>query len=85
MHLFFVREAWRSFRQHRGLGMTAIFSLTAALTLCGLFVLLSHNADSALRLIGDRREMVIYLKDDTSETRRTALEACRRESVIVGS
>jgi len=73
MHLFFVREAWRSFRQHRGLGMTAIFSLTAALTLCGLFVLLSHNADSALRLIGDRREMVIYLKDDTSETRRAAL------------
>jgi cell division transport system permease protein len=73
MHLFFVREAWRSFRQHRGLGMTAIFSLTAALTLSGLFVLLSHNADSALRLIGDRREMVIYLKDDTSDVRRATL------------
>ena len=73
MHLFFVREAWRSFRQHRGLGMTAILSLTAALTLSGLFVLLSHNADSALRLIGDRREMVIYLKDDTSDARRATL------------
>ncbi len=73
MHVFFVREAWRSFRQHRGLGMTAIFSLTAALTLSGLFVLLTHNADTALRWIGDRREMVVYLKDDMPETRRAAL------------
>ena len=73
MHVFFIREAWRSFRQHRGLGMTAIFSLTAALTLSGLFVLLSHNADNALRWIGDRREMVVYLKDDMTESRRAAL------------
>ena len=73
MHVFFLREAWRSFRQHRGLGMTAIFSLTAALTLSGLFVLLTHNADNALRWIGDRREMVVYLKDDMSESRRAAL------------
>ena len=73
MHVFFLREAWRSFQQHRGLGMTAIFSLTAALTLSGLFVLLTHNADSALRWIGDRREMVVYLKDDMSESRRSEL------------
>lgn len=73
MHVFFVREAWRSFKQHRGLGMTAIFSLTAALSLSGLFVLLTHNADTALRWIGDRREMVVYLKDDMTETRRAAL------------
>jgi cell division transport system permease protein len=73
MHIFFVREAWRSFKQHRGLGMTAIFSLTAALTLSGLFVLLSHNADTALRYVGDRREMVVYLKDDMTENRRAAL------------
>ena len=73
MHVFFVREAWRSFQQHRGLGMTAIFSLAAALTLSGLFALLTHNADTALQWIGDRREMVVYLKDDVSDTRRTAL------------
>ena len=73
MHVFFLREAWRSFKQHRGLGMTAIFSLTAALSLSGLFVLLTHNADTALRLIGDRREMVVYLKDDMTDTRRQAL------------
>jgi cell division transport system permease protein len=73
MHLFFFREAWRSFRQHRGLGITAVFSLTAALTLSGLFLMLTHNADRALRWIGDRREMVIYLKDDVTPERRGAL------------
>jgi cell division protein FtsX len=79
MHVFFVREAWRSFKQHRGLGMTAIFSLTAALTLSGLFVLLSHNADNALRYVGDRREMVVYLKDDMTES-RVALSSLTRST-----
>ena len=39
VHLFFFREAWRSFNAHRGLALTAIFSMTAALTLCGVFLL----------------------------------------------
>jgi cell division transport system permease protein len=73
VHLFFFREAWRSFLQHRGLSFTAIFSLTAALTLCALFVLLTHNADYALSLIGDRREMMVYLRDDVKEARREEL------------
>jgi len=73
VHAFFFREAWRSFKQHRGLGITAILSLTAALTLSGLFLLLTYNADNALQWIGDRREMVIYLKDDVSDERREAL------------
>ena len=58
MHLFFLKEAWRSFKQHRGLAYTAILSLTAALTLSGLFLLLAHNAQLALKLLGDRRECV---------------------------
>jgi cell division transport system permease protein len=79
MRTFFFREAWRSFKQHRGLGITAIFSLSAALSLCGLFLLLTHNADTALLWIGDRREMVIYLKDDVSDARRDAvIESLRR-------
>lgn len=73
MHLFFFREAWRSFRHHRGLAATAVFSLTAALTLCGLFLLLAYNAQVALRLIGDRREMVVYLRDDVTASQRDTL------------
>ena len=67
MHLFFFREAWRSFNAHRGLALTAIFSMTAALTLCGVFLLVSHNARTALQAMGDRREMVVYLKDEAGE------------------
>ena len=66
MSFFTFREAMRSFRQHRGLGVTAILSLTAALALSGLFLLLAWNAEVALGMIGDRREMVVYLNDGVS-------------------
>jgi cell division transport system permease protein len=75
MHLFYLREAWRSLKQHRGLATTGILSLTAALTLSGLFLLLAHNAQIALKLLGDRREMVVYLRDDTTAADRDSLIA----------
>lgn len=74
MHVFFFREAWRSILQHRGLATTAVLSLTATLTLSGIFLLLTHNAEFALKLIGDRREMMVYLRDGISESDRNALE-----------
>src|SRR5690242_8478443 len=74
MHVYFWREAWRSFRTHRGLAMTSILSLTAALTLCGIFVLFDHNARQALAAIGDRREMIVYLKDEVSDAQLQTLE-----------
>ena len=73
MRGFYFREAWRSFAHHRGLAYTAIFSLTASLTLSGVFLLLAHNAEEAMRLMGDRREMVVYLRDDLTEAQRIAL------------
>ena len=73
MHLFFFREAWRSLNTHRGLALTAIFSMTAALTLCGVFLLVSHNAQTALQAMGDRREMVVYLKDEAGDAAVKAL------------
>ncbi len=74
MHLFFFREAWRSFTTHRGLALTAIFSMTAALTLCGVFLLVSHNVQQALVTLGDRREIVVYLKDEAGEQDVRALQ-----------
>ncbi len=73
MFRFTIREAIRSFRHHRGLATTAILALTAALTLAGMFLLLHHNAEVALQLIGDRREMVVYLKDEVTPSQRDAL------------
>jgi len=73
MHLFYFREASRSFRHHRGLAYTAMLSLTAALSLSGFFLLLTHNARLALATIGDRREMVVYLRDDVTDDKRALL------------
>ncbi len=73
MVLYQWREAWRSFKHHRGLATTAILALSAALLLAGMFLLLSWNAEVALRLLGDRREMVVYLRDDVSDQAREAL------------
>ena len=73
MHVYFWREAWRTFRAHRGLGITSVLALTAALTLCGVFVMMDHNARQALAAIGDRREMIVYLKDDISELQLATL------------
>jgi cell division protein FtsX len=73
MHLFYLREASRSFRHHRGLAYTAILSLTGALTLSGIFLLLTHNAEHSLAAIGDRREMVVYLRDDVTASQRDVL------------
>ncbi len=73
MLLYQWREAWRSFTHHRGLATTAVLALGAALTLAGMFLLVSWNAEVALRLIGDRREMVVYLRDDVEVAARDAL------------
>ena len=79
MNTYFLREAWRSYRQHRGLAFTAMLSLVAALTVVGVFLLLTWNADTALKLIGDRREMVVYLRDGVTDAQRaTVTESLER-------
>jgi cell division transport system permease protein len=75
MHFFFLREAWRSMKQHRGLAYTAVIALASALTFPGVFLLLVHNAERAMRLVGDRRELVVYLRDDVSHEAREAVVA----------
>src|SRR5262245_19572703 len=73
MQIYFWREAWRSFRTHRGLAVTSILSLAALLTLSGIFLLLDHNVTQALNAIGDRREMIVYLKDEVSDAQLAEL------------
>ena len=73
MHAYYLREAARSFRQHRGIAYAAIVVLTAALALTGVFLLLTHNAQVALGLMGDRRELIVYLRDELNQAEREAL------------
>jgi len=73
MHVYYIREAARLFHQHRGLAYTAIIVLTAALALTGVFLLLTYNAQAALATMGDRREMIVYLRDELSDAGRQTL------------
>ena len=70
---FYLREAFRSMRHHGSLAVNAVLSITGALLLCGVFLLLTHNAEVAMQLIGDRREMVIYLRDNVTPSQRDLL------------
>jgi cell division transport system permease protein len=76
---YYFREAARSFRHHRYLASTAIVVLTAALALTGVFLLLTYNAQVALDMMGDRREMIVYLRDDLSAAERDALAGRLRD------
>jgi cell division transport system permease protein len=73
VHGYYFKEASRSFKQHRGVAYAAIVVLTAALALTGMFLLLTYNAQSALSMMGDRREMIVYLKDDVDDSNRELL------------
>jgi cell division transport system permease protein len=79
VHFYYLREAWRSFRHHQGLAWTMMLSLAATLLLCGVFLLLTHNARAAVRFLGDRREIVIYLRDEVTDEQREALMTRLRE------
>lgn len=78
MHGYYFRETARSMRQHRGVAYAAIVVLTAALSLTGVFLLLTHNAQSALDMVGDRREMIVYLADELAEENRERLATTLR-------
>ena len=60
---WFIAEAWRSLWHHRSMTLTALASLTGALLVFGLFLLLTANARVAISSLGDRREVVVYLRD----------------------
>ena len=50
--------------RHRGLTFTAVITMTASLMVLGLFLLTSYNVRQAIRSLEDRKEVVIYLRDD---------------------
>ena len=72
---YFVREAWRGMWHHRSLTLTAIASLAGALLTIGIFLLFTANAQQALTTLGDRREVIVYLRDSATEEEVSALTA----------
>jgi cell division transport system permease protein len=72
---YFITEAWRGMWHHRSLTFTSIASLAGALLTIGIFLLFTANAQRALSTLGDRREVVVYLRDSATEDEVAALVA----------
>lgn len=63
---YFVSEAWRSFRQQRAVATNTILALVGALVVPAIFLVVLANVLDSLRLMESRREMVIFLVDESS-------------------
>jgi len=76
---YFIAEAWRGMWHHRSLTITAIASVAGALLTFGVFLLFTANAQQAMSSLGDRREVIVYLKDtaplDQVDSLRTRMES----------
>ena len=79
---YFVTEAWRGMWHHRSLTLTAIASLAGALLTIGIFLLFTANAQQALTTLGDRREVMVYLREAAPQEEVEALLA--RVSALYG-
>jgi cell division transport system permease protein len=71
--VWFVREAWRGLWFHRAATWTALVSAVGAFLVLGVFLLFTANVQRLLTGLGDRREVVIYLRDYTSDATRDSL------------
>lgn len=72
---WFLREALRGLWFHRSTTWTAMLSVFGAFLVLGMFLLFTANAQHALTGLGDRREVVAYLRDNADTDAREALIA----------
>ena len=72
---WFLREAWRGLWFHRSITWTALLSGFGSFVVLGMFLLFTANVQHALDSLGDRREVVVYLRDSASTDAREALIA----------
>ncbi len=72
---WFLREAWRGLWFHRSTTWTALLSVFGSFLVLGVFLLFTFNVQRALVGLGDRREVAVYLRDNTPVDAREALIA----------
>ena len=71
---YLLREAWRGLWHHRALTFTAFLALVGALLVPCVFLVVFVNALSAVHTLGDRREMVVFLRDGIPDSTRQNIE-----------
>lgn len=72
---YFVGEAWRGFRQQRAIATNTLLALVGALLVPAVYLVLFANALDSFHSVESRREMVLFLRDDTSPQTVDSLRA----------
>ena len=72
---WFIHEAWRGLWFHRSTTWTALLSVFGSFLVLGVFLLFTANVQHALNSLGDRREVVVYLRDSATPDDREELIA----------
>jgi cell division transport system permease protein len=72
---YFLREAWRGLWRHRSLTLTALAALVGVLLVPAVFLVVLVNSLNAVHTLGDRREMIVFLRDGSDDEARRALTA----------
>jgi cell division transport system permease protein len=73
--LWLLREAWRGLWFNRGTTWAALVTAIGSFLVLGVFLLFTANVQHALAGLGDRREVVIYLRDSAPEAQKDSLLA----------
>lgn len=73
--LFYLVEAYRGLRANSLVNLLAVATVTLAMFLVGLAVLLSLNLRAAVDAMGERLEMTVYLREGLSDQERDLLRA----------
>lgn len=71
--LYFLSEAWRGLWRHRPLTGTAFLALVGALLVPAAFLVVLVNSLHAVHTLGDRREMIVFLRDGATAADRDSL------------
>jgi len=71
--LYFLSEAGRGLWRHRSLTGTALLALVGALLVPAAFLVVLVNSLHAVHTLGDRREMIVFLRDGATAADRDSL------------
>lgn len=71
---YFFRESFRSSKRNRVMSIASVSTVTAALLIFGIFMLLVMNVNKIVSTVVDKVEIKVYLNDDITTIQQAEME-----------
>jgi len=65
---YFLGEALSAFSRHKAMSLAALITMAAALGVFALFLFVTVNIDEVVRNVEQRKQIIAYLADETTES-----------------